>query len=169
MTHLYYAVLLISNRTTLTINAIGSSLLIVDQSSLIVTPLSLIVVNSYKHVLVYIYWSNVTRQSLILSTCDSSTSTTLVFVQELTTGSVHYTCGLHHTVLPLLCRAASILVLYHCLHCTYRATPCPPSIDPTLSCPPKDSLIVSHHSPLHAPATTESHATHAATPQNSGG
>src|SRR5712691_13538660 len=85
MTHLYYAVLLISNRTTLTINAIGSSLLIVDQSSLIVTQLSLIVANSYKHVFIYIYWSNVTGQSLRLSTCDSSTSTTLV----LCVGTIH--------------------------------------------------------------------------------
>ncbi len=148
MTHLYYAVLLISNRTTLTINAIGSSLLIVDQSSLIVTPLSLIVVNSYKHVFVYIYWSNVTGQSLRLSTCDYSTSTTLVFVQELSTGSVHYTCGLHHTVPPLLCRAAGIPVPYPLCLCTHRANHCPCPLDPTLSCSSKDpllGLVVSHH------------------------
>src|SRR5712691_1670830 len=97
MTHLYYAVLLTTNHTTLTINTIGSSLLIVDQSSLIVTQLLLIVVNSYKHVFVYIYWSNVTGQSLRLSTCDSSTCTALVFVQELLIGTFHYCAGFNIT------------------------------------------------------------------------
>src|SRR5712691_8505028 len=148
MTHLYYAVLLISNRTTLTINAIGSSLLIVDQSSLIVTPLSLIVANSYKHVFVYIYWSNVTGQSLRLSTCDSSTSTALVTCAGTLIGIVHYKCRIHHCILPLPCRATSVLVPNPLCPCTYRANHSTPPFDPTLLCSFKDpllGLVVSHH------------------------
>src|SRR5712691_92317 len=115
MTHSYYAVLLIANRTTLTINAIGSPLLIVDQSSLIVTPLSLIVANSYKHVFVYIYWSNVTGQSLRLSTCDSSASTLLVYCagtshRKLPLISAGFNITFFHSIVWLLASLSSILV-----------------------------------------------------------
>src|SRR5712691_12331967 len=101
MTHRYYAVLLITNHTTLTINAIGSSLLIVDQSSLIVTQLLLIIANSYKHVFVYIYWSNVTGQSLRLSTCNSSNITALVSCAGTTHRNLPLLCRVQYSVLPL--------------------------------------------------------------------
>ena len=143
MTHFDYTVLLIGNRTTLTINAIGSLSLIVDQSSFIVTQLSLIRPNSYKHVFVYIYWSNDTGQSLRLSTCDYSTSTAHPLLSEnLHRPTLHSKCPLHHIVLPFPRCTASAPVYPHPVSCASSSTTRYHPLDPMLSCSPSASLLV---------------------------